>query len=335
MLAWHLPSELSLSKLTLGELPTPVPAPHQILVRIRAASVNPHDVLLVEGFYGPMPLPLVPLGDGAGEVQAVGTNVTQFAAGDRVVGMFLQEWLAGRRAPSAVRSMLGGPRPGVLAEYARFDEAGALLIPKHLSFEEAATLPIAGITAWQALFANDPVGPQDTVLVQGTGGVATFALQLARAAGARVIVTSSSDEKLEKARAVGATDTINYVKVPAWDKRARELTGGVGVDRVVDVSGQLQRSVNAVRIEGRISAVGLLAGRKAEVDIVSLTQGGVHVDGIATGSRAHFEALFQVLAHHEIHPVIDRAYAFEDAPKAFAAIAERAPYVGKLVVLGV
>jgi NADPH:quinone reductase-like Zn-dependent oxidoreductase len=335
MKAWILENKLTLDHLALVERPTPSPIAGEVLVRIRAMSVNPHDVMAIQGHYGPLPLPLIPLGDGAGEVVAVGPGVTRVAIGDRVAGVFLQRWIAGRPPADARSSMLGTARAGVLAEYAIFDAEGTVQVPHHLSFEEAATLPIAGVTAWHALFGGVPVGPGDTALVQGTGGVGMFAIQLARAAGATVIAISSSDAKLARAREHGATEVINYVTTPRWEVRARELTHGVGVDLVVDVAGgSLQRSVDALRFGGQVSLVGMLGDGKAEVSVGSVLMNRVRLQGISTGSREQFEELNRALSRHRIHPVIDRTYAFEDAPRALAALANREPYVGKLVIRG-
>jgi NADPH:quinone reductase-like Zn-dependent oxidoreductase len=247
----------------------------------------------------------------------------------------MQRWIAGRRTEETNASTLGSPRPGVLAEYAIFDAEGAVRYPEHLSFAEAATLPVAGVTAWHALFVDAPVRPGDTVLVQGTGGVAMFAVPLARAAGARVIVISSSDEKLARVRELGPVDTINYRSTPAWDERARALTGGVGVDRVVDIAGgDLSRSVNALRVGGQVSLVGLLGGLTVNIDLLPLLQKQIRLQGISVGSRELFEDMNRAIAGHRLHPVIDRVYPFEKAPDAIAALQSGAPYVGKLVVSG-
>jgi NADPH:quinone reductase-like Zn-dependent oxidoreductase len=333
MKTWQVRERFGLDALTLTEQQTPTPRRGEVLVRVRAASVNYRDLAVVGGLYNPaLPLPFVPLSDGAGEVAAVGEGVTRFRAGDRVVGAFHQGWLAGELTPEALAAgQLGSPLGGVLAEYVVLPEQGLVRAPEHLSFEEAATLPIAGVTAWSALFGDRPVRAGDTVLVQGTGGVAAFAIQLARAAGARVIVTSSSDAKLARDRELGATDGINYRTTPGWEERARELTGGRGPDLIVDIAGELARSVAAVRAGGQVTAVGFLAGAETPVQIVPLLVKDVRIEGVSVGSRAHFEALNRALEQHKIHPVVDRVFPFEQAREALAALRE-ATHVGKLVI---
>lgn len=335
MKAWIIDGKFGLGALRLVEREAPAPGPGQVLVRVRAASVNYRDLMVVEGIYNPaLPLPLIPVSDGAGEVAAVGERVTRVRKGDRVVGTFSQRWIGGRPSAEDLRATLGGPRDGVLAEYVLLEEDGVVRAPEHLSFEEAATLPIAGLTAWHALFVDAPVRAGDTVLVQGTGGVAVFAIQLARAAGARVIVISSSDEKLARAREIGAHEGINYTKTPDWDARARELTGGAGVDLVIDVAGEtLARSVNAVRPFGQVSLIGLLAGRTAQVEVLPLLGKNVRIQGIQVGSRAWFEDMNRAITQHRLRPVIDRAYPFEEAPEAIAAL-RGGSHVGKLVIQG-
>lgn len=333
MKAWHL-EQLSLSGLVRRDLPTPRPARHQVLVRVRAMSINPRDVGLALGGYGPQALPFVPLADGAGEVVEIGEGVTRVKVGARVVGTFVQGWVSGDPRPELLVNMLGGPRNGVLAEYVVFDESGVVVVPDALSLEEAATLPIAGATAWHALFVDAPVGPGQTVVVQSTGGVGMFAIQLAAAAGARVISLSSSDAKLAIAREHGATDTINYTATPDWDVRVRELTGGVGADLVVDLAGDLRRSVAATRAGGQVSVTGLLAGNRAELEIVPMLFNNIRLQAVNTGHRTHLEALVTALARRGIHPVIHHRYSFDDAPRAYAAIANGDSYVGKLVIDG-
>ncbi|MFT3775700.1 MAG: NAD(P)-dependent alcohol dehydrogenase [Minicystis sp.] len=335
MKAWIIDGKFGLDAFALVERETPKPRRGEVLVRVRAASLNYRDLMVVSGLYnGAQPLPFIPVSDGAGEVVAIGEGVTRVGVGDRVAGAFAQRWVGGRPTVETMRgSTLGTPRPGLLAEYVVLDEEGTVRIPDHLSFEEASTLPCAGVTAWHALFVDAPLRPGDTVLVQGTGGVAVFAIQLARAAGARVIVISSSDEKLARAEQIGAHDLVNYKKTPAWDERAKELTGGAGVDIVVDVAGgeTLARSVNALRIGGQVSLVGLLAGTTAPVDVLQLLIKKVRIQGINVGSREWFEDMNRAITHHRLRPVVDRVYPFEKAPEAVAALKEGS-YVGKLVV---
>lgn len=331
MKAWQL-EQLSLAGLVQRELPIPEPGPHQLLVRIRATSINPTDVFTATGAYGPLPVPFVPLGDGAGEVVRLGPGVTRVALGARVVATFAHGWNAGRVV--RVPALGAGQRAGVLAEFAVFDEDAVVIVPEALSFDEAATLPVAGTTAWHALFVGAPVRPGQTVVVQGTGGVAMFAIQLAVAAGARVIALSRSDAKLAVAARHGATDTINTAAVPAWDHRVRELTGGVGADVVVDTAGTLARSIAATRDGGQVSAVGRFAGVRTEIDLIPLIRGNLRVQGILTGSRAMLEELVTAMVTRNLRPVIHHAYEFDQAPDAYHAIASREGYVGKLVIRG-
>ena len=337
MQAWILDGSFGLDHLVLAERPRPRPAPGEVVVRIRAVSLNYRDLVVARGMYAPdHPLPFVPVSDGAGEVVELGTGVDRVAVGDRVAGLYAQRWIAGRPTAVTRASTLGVPRPGVLAEYAIFDAEGTVRVPDHLSYEEAATLPIAGVTAWHALFGTPaPIGAGDTVLVQGTGGVAIFALQLARLAGARVIVTSKDDTKLARARELGASETINYRTTPAWDARARELTDGLGVDLVVDIAGgELDRSVGAVRQDGRVALIGFLDGAASRIDLFGVLRNSVRLQGISVGSREMFEELNRALAQHRVRPVIDRVFPFARAPEAFAALAAGGHF-GKLVIAGV
>ncbi|WP_394827678.1 NAD(P)-dependent alcohol dehydrogenase [Pendulispora albinea] len=345
MKAWIIDGKFGFDALKIVERETPKPRRGEVLVRVRAASLNYRDLTFVEGNANPdHPLPLIPVADGAGEVAAVGEGVTRAKVGDRVTWTFAS-WLGGRPTTTNMFDATPGglyvlglgrpPTQGALAEYAVFDQERIVHIPEHLSFEEASTLPIAGVTAWHALFGEHPVRSGDTVLVQGTGGVATFAIQLARAAGARVIVTSSSDEKLARAREIGAHEGINYKKTPAWDQRALELTDGRGVDVVVDVSGaELGRSVNALRVDGQVSVIGFLSGFAAQVDILPLLMKNARIQGIFVGPRDWFEDLNSALVRHRIHPIIDRTYPFEKAAEAIAQL-RSGNYVGKLVIKGV
>jgi NADPH:quinone reductase-like Zn-dependent oxidoreductase len=334
MKAWII-EKLGIESLRLVDRPRPTPRRGELLVRIRAASLNYRDLMVIGGKYlVDQPLPLVPVSDGAGEVVEVGEGVTRFRAGDRVIGAYAQAWVAGPARRESAHAMLGAPLDGVLAEYAVFAEIGAVHAPAHLSFEEASTLPIAAVTAWDALFGHQALHAGETVVVQGTGGVAVFAIQLARAAGATVVVTSSSEAKLARARELGAHHGIDYRRHPAWDERVLELTAGEGADLLVDVAGgDLRRSVRAVRHAGQVSLVGALTGPAAELDIIPLLVKQVRLQGIHVGSRVAFEALNRALEAHRIHPVVDRTFAFDEAPEAFRALA-KAEHFGKLVVRG-
>jgi NADPH:quinone reductase-like Zn-dependent oxidoreductase len=323
-----------LPNLLPAERPDPAPGPGEVLVRVRAASLNFRDLLTVQGLYNPkQPLPLIPVSDGAGEVVETGAGVTRWKAGDRVCGIFAQRWLAGRPTREKVRSTLGGPLDGMLAELAVLDQEGVVAIPDHLTYEEASTLPCAGVTAWSALVTEGGVTAGDTVLVQGTGGVSLFALQFARISGARVIVTSSSSEKLERARELGAADGINYREVPAWGKRAKELTGGVGADHVVEVggAGTLAQSLQAVRFGGTVSLIGNLSGTTTELALTHVFMQRVRLQGILVGHRESFEAMNRAIALHHLHPVVDHVFPFEEAPAAFELMATGS-YFGKIVV---
>jgi len=332
--AWEVAEAFGLQSLRPCERDPGEPGPGQVRVRVRAVSLNYRDLLMVEGKYDPrQPLPLVPLSDGAGEVEAVGPGVTRVAPGDRVASVFAPGWTSGAPTRSALRSALGGPGPGVLAESVILDGEGVVLFPAHLSFEEAACLPCAAVTAWNALGGPEPVSAGDTVLVLGTGGVSLFALQLGQALGAKVIVTSSGERKLSRARRLGAAEVVNYLKVPDWDGTVKELTGGTGVDRVVEVggAGTLPRSLRAVRVGGTIALVGNLAGLEARVNLALVFMRAVTLRGVFVGSRADFEAMNEVIASRRLQPVIDRVFSFDEAPAAFAHLASGAHF-GKVVV---
>jgi NADPH:quinone reductase-like Zn-dependent oxidoreductase len=316
------------------ELPEPEPGPGQVLVQVRACSLNYRDLLTVLGQYNPrQPLPLVPLSDGVGEVIGLGAGVDRVRLGDRVAGIFAQRWLAGSFDPAARSSTLGGPLDGMLAERVVLHQDGLVQVPGHLSDEQAACLPCAGVTAYNALFEQGGLRAGQTVLLLGTGGVSILALQLAKAAGARCILTSSSDEKLERARALGADRTINYRTQPDWDRQVRDWTGGTGVDVVVEVggAGTLARSIAAARFEGRVCLIGVLAGVVAELPVTAILMKQVRVCGVLVGSRAMFYDLNRLVAVHRLEPVVDRVYAFEQAAEALAQM-QAAGHFGKLVI---
>ncbi len=322
-----------LAHLVPCERPEAVPGPRQALVRIRAASLNYRDLLMIRGLYNPrLKLPVIPLSDGAGEVVAVGPGVARVRVGDRVAAAFMPGWISGRIHEAAAHSALGGEVDGVLAEQVALDESGLVAIPPHLGFEEAATLPCAAVTAWHALTAGGGVKPGEVVLLQGTGGVALFALQLAKLMGARIIITSKSDDKLERARALGADETINYRQTPDWEERVRDLTGGIGADQIIELggAGTLGKSLRAVRRGGRISLIGVLAGG-GTVDPVAILMKSVQIQGIFVGSREMFEDMNRAIAFHRVKPVVDRIFAFDEAPAAYRYL-ESQSHFGKVVV---
>ncbi len=334
MRVFEIQGSFGLDRLTLTERPTALPARGEVLIKLRAASLNYRDLLTVRGLYNPkQTLPLIPLSDGVGEVVALGEGVTRVNVGDRVAGIFAQKWLSGEPTVAKVRqATLGGPLDGVLAEGAVLHEDGVVHLPEYLSDEEAATLPCAGLTAWHALVSGGlRVG--DTVLVQGTGGVSIFALQFARMMGARVIVTSSSDQKLARAIALGASDGINYNRTPNWDQKARELSAGSGVDHVVEVggAGTLAKSIRAVRMGGHISLIGVLAGATGEVNVLPILMQNIRVQGIFVGHREMFETMNRAIALHRLRPVVDRVFPFEQAREAFEYMAQ-GTHFGKICI---
>lgn len=323
-----------LDHLALAERPEPAPGPGQVVVRVRAASLNYRDLLLVHGLYNPkQKLPIVPCSDGAGEVVAVGEGVARVRGGDRVCPTFHQAWLAGEPTRERLRATLGSPLDGTLSELMLVGEEGLVAVPEHLTDEEAATLPCAALTAWNALVTEGKVVAGDTVLVQGTGGVSIFALQLGVLLGARVIVTSSSDAKLARARELGAWEGINYKQVPAWGVRARELTGGRGVDHVVEVggAGTFEQSLQALRPGGTLSLIGVLAGAALELRLTAIQMRMLRVQGLLVGHRDSFEAMNRALAHHRLRPVVDRVFPLEEARAAFEHM-QAGAHFGKIVV---
>jgi NADPH:quinone reductase-like Zn-dependent oxidoreductase len=311
----------------------PKPGERQVLVRLRAASLNYRDHAIAMGRYGlgQPPENLIPLSDGAGEVVEVGPGVTRWKNGDRVAGTFFQAWTRGEAQQADFATALGGAIDGVLTEYRVFDENGLVRLPGKLSFEEGATLPCAAVTVWNALFTQRPVRAGETVLTLGTGGVSMFALQFARAAGARVLVTSSSDEKLERAQKLGAAGVVNYRTHPEWDKEILKLTDGRGVDHVVEVGGPgtLQRSLNAVRIGGFVYLIGVLTS--GDINPLPILGKTATVRGIYVGSREMFEAMNNAIAVNDIKPVIDRVFPFEETKDAYQHLAS-ATHLGKIVI---
>jgi NADPH:quinone reductase-like Zn-dependent oxidoreductase len=334
MLAYEIQS-FGFEGLKRAERPDPTAGPGQVLLKMRAWSLNYRDLMMAKGHYNPkLRMPAVPLSDGVGEVVAVGQGVSRVKVGDRVANCFMPKWVAGEITEAKARSALGaGGGEGMLAELVAISEEGVVHLPEHLSDEEGATLPCAAVTAWHALVGEGSLKAGDTVLVQGTGGVSIFALQLAHLHGARVIATSSSDDKLARALKLGASDGINYVTTPKWDERVRELTGGLGVDYIVEVggAGTLTQSMKAIKPGGQISLIGVLTGGAGQVNPLPILMRNIRVQGIFVGSREMFEAMNRAIALHKLKPVVDRVFGFDEAPAAYQYM-ESAKHFGKVVI---
>jgi NADPH:quinone reductase-like Zn-dependent oxidoreductase len=317
------------------EKPVPVPRRGEILVEMRAASLNFRDLLVPLGRYfgGPVPADLIPLSDGAGEVVAAGEDVTRFKVGDRVCGTFFRNYIDGPPAADD-RPALGSPVDGVLAEYVTFHQNDAVKIPANLTFLEAATLPCAGVTAWHALMvAGRPVKPGDNVLLLGTGGVSLQALQLARAAGARVLVTSSDDNKLARARLLGASGLINYRTTPEWHTEVLQLTGGHGADCVIEVggAGTLKSSMLSLAHAGKIAMIGVLSGFQGDTNPHPVMLKGGSMHGIFVGNRAMFEQMNRAIEANDIHPVVDKVFQFNQLVESFEYMQSQAHF-GKVAI---
>jgi NADPH:quinone reductase-like Zn-dependent oxidoreductase len=336
MKAFEVRDAFGLDHLLPAERPDPRPGPREVLVRMKAASINYRDVLMVRGEYNPrQKLPLIPLSDGVGEVIAVGEGTMRVKVGDRVAGLFTQGFYARQmlRDPTVFRRTLGGPVDGMLTELAVLSEEGVVLVPEYLSDVEAATLPCAALTAWSAIVSQSELEPGDTVVVQGTGGVSLFALQIARLAGHRVIITSSSDEKLERAKKLGAAGVINYKKTPEWSKEVRAMTMGRGADLVVEVggAGTIAQSIKAVRPGGQVCVIGVLSGPSSEVSLLPILMTNIRLQGVFVGSRVEFDAMNKALAEHRVRPEIDRVFPFTESRAAFEHFA-KGGHFGKVCI---
>ena len=333
MKAYQIQNTDHKNQLTQLELPKPQPGFGQVLMRVRANSLNYRDLIVLQGQYGGQKESVIPLSDGAGDVVAIGEGVTRVKVGARVAATFFQNWISGQIERAVMSSDLGGGLDGMLAEYVVLDQNGVVLLPNHLSYNEGATLPCAGVTAWHALIAKGHLQAGETVLVLGTGGVSVFATQLAKLRGAKVIATSSSDEKLARMRQLGADETINYHSTPDWEKRVYELTERTGVDHVVEVGGPgtLEKSLRAVRYGGQIHLIGVLSGFGGEISPLPITFKSVTVNGIYVGSRAMFEEMNQALAQAELHPVIARVFPFTEAVPAYEYL-KSGSHFGKVVI---
>jgi NADPH:quinone reductase-like Zn-dependent oxidoreductase len=333
MKAWLL-EDFGLDNLKLGETQTPTPKENEVLIKVSAVSLNFRDKAIVDGIYEPemIPKPLIPVSDAVGVVVAVGRNVTHLKEGDRVNSHLYSRWVDGDPKPDEPDFCYGAPLPGGLAEYMTLNAESAVNAPESMTDEEASTLPIAALTAWYSMMDYGHLRPGQTLLVQGTGGVSVFAVQIASAFGAKVIATSSKDENLARVKALGAWEGINYKRRPDWEKAALELTDGKGVDQLLDVVGGdgLNQSVAATRVGGHISQIGFLQGQTAKLDLMRVIFRQTAIRGIAVGPSRAFERMNDFLNKHKIHPVIDKVYSFEQAREAYEHLARGA--FGKVVI---
>ncbi|MFT6580573.1 MAG: NADPH:quinone reductase-like Zn-dependent oxidoreductase [Alphaproteobacteria bacterium] len=332
MKAWEIQSADGIDALTLADRPDPAPGPGQVRVKVRASLLNYRDLMtVIDPVSRAIAYPRIPNSDGAGEITAVGDGVESVKVGDRVAGSFFQRWPGGKITPDAMASALGGGLDGMMASDALLAAGGVVKIPDHLSFEEAATLPCAALTAWNGLVTQGGVQAGETVLIIGTGGVSIFALQFAKMHGAVPIVISSSDEKLARAAAMGAAQTINYREFPDWDAKVLEATEGRGVDHVVEVggAGTLEKSLNAIAVAGKIAVIGVLAKGAANTQMIN--RKSVSLTGIYVGNNEMFDAMNRAIASHQMKPVVDRVFDFEDARAAYHCMRD-AGHFGKIVV---
>jgi NADPH:quinone reductase-like Zn-dependent oxidoreductase len=330
---WQIPA-FGIDSLVLVEKDPLQPGPGQVLVHIHAISLNYRDFMVVKGLYNPrLTMPRVPCSDGAGEVIAVGAGVTQWKPGDRVTGIFMQNWIEGPATAAKGKGALGGDIDGMLTTEIVLPESGLVRIPEHLSYEEASTLPCAAVTAWNALFKTTSTQPGNTVLIEGTGGVSIFALQFAKIAGARVLGISSSDEKIERAKTLGLDAGFNYRSNPDWEKWALAETGSEGVDLVVEVggSGTLPRAIKAVRPEGTVAQIGVLTGAAEVVDVRPILARQIRIHGVYVGSKADFLVMNKAITLAQLKPVIDSVFPFHEAPSALRKM-ESAAHFGKIVI---
>ena len=337
MRALNAAAPWGLDAIKVVEAPDPKPGPGQVLVRMRAVSLNYRDWLMINGMYGRGAASttdvITPFSDGCGVVEAVGEGVTRFKAGDRVATLFFQGWVSGPPTLEKVMTALGFPIPGAGAELQTFSEQGLSKVPEFLSDQEVATLPCAALTAWRGLFVDARLEPGDTVVLQGTGGVSIFGLQFAHAAGLRTLITSSSDEKLARAKDLGADHIANYRTTPAWSGPVREATQGRGADFIMEVGGggTIQESMRAVKIGGHIAVIGVVAGAGEPFNPASLIGNSAKLQGLSVGSRDMFEAMCRMIDLKKIFPVVDKVFPFTEARSAFAAMAA-GEHFGKIVL---
>lgn len=327
-------TQFGLENLHMVDLPTPACGDGMVLIRIHATSLNYRDLLMVRGHYDPkLKMPRIPLSDGAGEVVAVGTGVTRFKPGDRVVGLFLQNWQDGDSSLAKSRGALGGDIDGVLADYVVLPEHGVSQFPAHLSYEEAATLPCAALTAWNALFHVAHTKPGDTVVIQGTGGVSIFALQFAKLAGARVLGTSGSDEKLERAKALGLDQGLNYKTTPDWSGWVKKHTSGEGADVIVEVggAGTLSQSMKSIRVGGTIAQIGVLSGTEERLVVTSVLMRQLRLIGVYVGSHTMMQAMHSAMEVSNMKPVVGKVFPISEAVEAYRYL-EQGRHFGKVII---
>ena len=320
MKAFCLEGAFGLNNIKIKEVAQPEPGEGEILIKLKAASLNYRDVLMAEGKYNPrLQLPVVPLSDGVGEVVSTGAGVDRFKEGERVCPIFALNWLQPDIPVDIFKHTLGGPLDGTLRQYMVTSQDAVVKVPEYLSDAEAATLPCAALTAFNSIVTFGQIQKGQVVLVLGTGGVSIFATQIALAQGAEVIVTSSNDEKLERAGVLGAQHLINYNSNENWHKQAREITGGRGVDLVVEVggAGTLEKSIKSVKNGGHISLIGILAGSGKDFNLLPILMRNIRVQGILVGCRDDFEQMNQMFAQHQIKPVVDQTVDFESSLDAF------------------
>lgn len=328
----ELTGAFGLDRVVPATRPTPEPGPGQVRIRMRAASLNYRDLLMVKGQYNPrLPLPMIPASDGVGIVESVGAGVSPTLEGTRVCPTFSQAWLDGPPDAAALRSTLGGPLDGVLAEQMVVHADATVPVPEHLSDEEAACLPCAALTAWSALAEHGNLKPGDTVLTLGSGGVSLFALAFAQMFGARVIATSSCGEKLERLEALGAAKTLNYREDPRWGRTVRKLTGGV--DHVVEVggAGTLEQSLAALRPGGSVSLIGVLSGGVEKLSLFPILMNNIRVQGIFVGHRRSFHEMNRAITAHQFRPVVDRSFPLSETRAALEYLAS-GQHMGKVVI---
>ncbi len=334
MRAYQVQTANGVEDIKLIDQETPTIAADEVLVKMKACSLNFRDLLIPLGGYVRNDVrPIIPISDGAGEVVAIGDAVNNIQVGARVAGNFFQEWIDGSMNDAGLHSALGGSINGVLADYFVLKANAAVAIPEHLSFEEASTLPCAAVTAWHALVAQGNLQAGETILLLGTGGVSIFALQFAKAMGANVIITSSSDEKLERAKSMGADYTINYVNHPDWEQEVLNLTDGKGVDNVLEVGGvgTFEKSIASTKVNGTVSMIGLLTGAEGAAFNLSVVFNLLRVQGIYVGSVEMFTAMNKLISEQNIKPVIDKTFTFNDSLAAYQYLAS-AKHFGKVVI---